>query len=83
MRLNDFKIIRNRQRPDLMYQYRHDFSGYKIEITTMNSGKSFLITIESLANNGRTYLEDFSVNNIETVDECLIIIEEQLNSLKV
>ncbi len=82
MKLKDFKTIRNRQRPDLMYQYKHYLSGYKIEITTVNSGKSFLVTIESLAGDGRTYLQDFSKNDIKTVDECITIIEQQLNEMK-
>ena len=53
-----------------------------IEITTMNSGKSLLVTIESLAGDGRTYLQDFSKNDIKTVDECITIIEQQLNEMK-
>ena len=65
-----------------MYQYKHHENGYKIEITTMNSGKSFFLTIESHANNGKTYLQDFAINDIETIDECLIIIENQLKLLK-
>ena len=81
MKLKDFKIIRNTQRPDLMYQYKHYLSGYKIEITTMNSGKSFLVTIESLASNERTYLQDFSKNDIRTIDECLIEIDNYLEPL--
>lgn len=78
MKLKDFKIIRNRQRPDLMYQYKHYLNGCKIEITTMNSGKSFLVTIESHANNGRTYLQDFSKNHIKTIGECLNEIDNYL-----
>jgi len=71
MKLQDFKIIKNRQRPDLMYQYKLKIDRQKFEITTMNSGKSFLAMIESLALNGKTYLKDFSKEGIETPEKCI------------
>ena len=71
MKLQDFEIIKNRQRPDLMYQYKLKINRQKFQITTMNSGISFLATIESLALNGKTYLEDFSREGIETPEKCI------------
>ncbi len=69
--LNNFKWIKNRQRPDMCYQYKYKSNGSKCTITTFDSGKTFLLLIESLALDGHTYLKDYSAENIGSIDECI------------
>ena len=71
MNIQDFEKIKNRQRPDLMFQYKLVKYGYKFEITTMDSGQSYSASIESYALNGKTYLSDLWKEGLKTVDDCL------------
>jgi hypothetical protein len=69
MNIADFKLEKNRQRPDFCYGYKKSDGNRKYEIFTMNGGKSFLVSIEEKRMDGRFYSE-FS-ETFSTVDECL------------
>jgi hypothetical protein len=71
MEIKEFKITRNRQRPDFCYSYEkyNEDKSLRFSIFTMDGGKSFLASIHS-ANmlNGHLTHTDFSVkvNSPET-----------------
>lgn len=69
MKVEDFTIKKNRQRPDLMYKYHYVNGGYKYEITTFNSGQTFMATIEVRGHN--CYLSEFIEENIPSVELCI------------
>jgi hypothetical protein len=46
MKLKDFKIVRNKDRPEMCYKYILKKDGFKFEIFTLNYGKDYLATIE-------------------------------------
>lgn len=46
MKLKEFKTIRNRQKPDMCYMFELVKNGFRYRIFTMNSGFSYLATIE-------------------------------------
>lgn len=77
-KISDFKIIKNRQRPELCYQYLLKRDGYKYTLTTFDYGKSFLIMIESKANDGRTYLKDFSQHDVTDLNKAIEIINNEV-----
>lgn len=64
MKLEKFKIVKNRQRPDFCYAYEmyNEDKSKKFSIFTMDGGKSFLASINS-ANmlNGHLTHTDFSI----------------------
>jgi hypothetical protein len=82
MEIQEFKKIKNRQRPDLMFQFRLKKDGYKFEITTMNSGKTFSASVESLALNGETYLSDSFREGFESPEDCINEFETFLANRK-
>lgn len=46
MKLKDFKIVKNKYRPEICYKYILKKDGLKFEIFTLNFGKDYLATIE-------------------------------------
>lgn len=46
MKLKDFEIIHNKERPQMCYKYILKKDGLKFEIFTANYGKEYLATIE-------------------------------------
>ena len=79
MELSEFKKVNNRQRPDFMYKYVHKNDGTKTEIGTLNGSKSFFLSIESLALNGRTYLSDLWEENFKSINEALTRLNNYKN----
>ena len=69
MIIEDFKTIKNRQRPEQCYQYRNIIGNKKYEISTFNSGKTFLATIECKGRDN-SYFSQFS-ERFESVEKCL------------
>jgi len=57
MDLKDFKLVKNRQRPDFCYSYEKKEKGRKYSIFTMNGGKTFLASIEELGMDKKWYSE--------------------------
>lgn len=49
MKLKDFEIVRNKERPDMCFKYILRKDGLKFEIFTMNYGKIYNATIEEHA----------------------------------
>lgn len=62
MELSDFKIVKNRQRPDFCYAYEmyNDSKTEKYSLFTMNGGSTFLASVTSTNNNGKLVDTDFS-----------------------
>lgn len=67
--LKDFKLVKNKQRPDFCYSYKQNIDDKKYEIFTMNGGKTFLASIEMLRLDGRYYSE-FS-QEFDSIEKCL------------
>jgi hypothetical protein len=62
MNLSEFKIVKNRQRPDFCYAYEK-YNADKTEkysLFTMNGGKTFLASVISTNNLGKLVDTDFS-----------------------
>lgn len=57
MNLSDFKIIKNRQRPDLCWKYERKKEDLIYSIFTMNSGLNFQLTIEKKRLDKKFYSE--------------------------
>jgi hypothetical protein len=83
MKLKEFQITRNRQRPEFCYAYEkyNDDKSLKFSIFTMDGGKSFLASINS-ANmlNGHLTHADFSVK-VDSPENALIEFNKFLNLL--
>ena len=75
MDIKDFKLIENRQRPKLCYQYRKIEGNKKFEISTFNSGNSFLATIETMGLDN-TYSSGFS-ERFRSVEESIKAFNEK------
>ena len=62
MNLSDFKIVKNRQRPDLCYSYEkyNADKTKKYSLFTMDGGNTFLASITSTNNSGKLVDTDFS-----------------------
>ena len=69
MNLKEFKLVKNRQRPDFCYAYEKKTPERKYSIFTMNGGKSFLASVEEPRLDGRWYSEFSETHN--SVDDCL------------
>ncbi len=67
MEITDFKLTKNKQRPEFCYCYKRYDADKKYEIFTMNGGVSFLASIESLTLKGN-YTPDFSKNVVSIED---------------
>jgi hypothetical protein len=62
MNLSEFKIVKNRQRPDFCYAYEK-YNADKTEkysLFTMNGGNTFLASVTSTNNLGKLVDTDFS-----------------------
>lgn len=72
MDIQDFKLVKNRQRPDFCYAYEkyNNDKSKKYSIFTMNGGRSFLASITSKNNLGKLVDTDFS-ETFNTIDESL------------
>lgn len=57
MELSEFKLIKNKQRPNVCYNYQLINNDNKFEIFTQNSGKTFLATKETKRLDNRFYIE--------------------------
>ena len=69
MQLKDFKLIKNRQRPDFCYSYEKKNNTRKYTIFTMNGGQTFHASIEEPRLDGK-WSSELS-QNCNTIDECL------------
>ena len=69
MNLKDFKLVKNRQRPDFCYSYEKKETSRKYSIFTMNGGKTFLASIEEPRMDKKWYSE-FSETH-DSVEKCL------------
>lgn len=69
MKITDFKLIKNRQRPDLCYSYvkYNEHKTEKYTLFTIDGGDSFLVSVTSRNNSGKLVDTDFSetFKNIE------------------
>ena len=73
MNLKEFKLVKNKHRPDLCYAYEKKTDGRKYSIFTMNGGKTFLASIEEPIMGKRWYAEFSEKHN--SVQECLDAFE--------
>lgn len=62
MELREFKIVKNRQRPDFCYEYLKYNSDKteKYSLFTMDGGKTFLATVTSMNGLGKLVDTDYS-----------------------
>lgn len=72
MKITDFKLIKNRQRPDLCYSYvkYNEHKTEKYMLFTIDGGNSFLASIISTNNSGKLVDTDFS-ETFKTIEEGL------------
>lgn len=73
MTLKEFKLVKNKQRPDFCYAYEKKTDDTKWSIFTMDGGKSFLASIDQKRLDGSFYSE-FSETH-PTVDQCLLAFQ--------
>lgn len=73
-KLNEFKLIKNRQEPDLIYSYVKKEGQTKYTIFTMNGGLELLLSIEIKRNDGK-YYSDYEYRYFN-IDECIEDINE-------
>ena len=64
MIIKEFKLIKNRQRPEFCYSYEKQEGELKYSIFTMNGGKTFFASIEKFG------CTQFSETHI-SIKECL------------
>jgi len=69
MNLKDFKLVKNRQRPDFCYSYEKKEGSRKYSIFTMNAGRTFLASIEEPRMDKKWYSEFSEIH--DTVEKCL------------
>lgn len=74
MNIKQFKLIRNRQKPNICYSYIWKDKDIKYTIFTMNAGKSFLASIEELRLDNR-YYSIFS-KTVSSLKEALNIFKQ-------
>ena len=80
MGIENFKLTRNRQRPDFCYNYKMVNSGSKYEIFTMNGGKTFIASIEVKRSDGRYYTE-YS-EELYSTDDCIDALTKNRELIK-
>jgi len=80
MELSEFKIVKNRQRPEFCYAYEkyNDFKTEKYSLFTMNGGSTYLASVTSANNNGKLVDTDFS-ETFPSAQEGLNAINKFLN----
>ena len=81
MKLKDFKLRKNRQRPDLCFLYEKKVYDYKFSIFTMDGGNTFLVSIEKKEWNGK-YYKEFK-QRFQSIDEALEAINIKIQELDV
>lgn len=83
MNLSEFKIVKNRQRPDFCYAYEKYNSDKteKYSLFTMNGGNSFLASVTSVNNLGKLVDTDFS-ETFNTAQDGLDAINCFINNKK-
>jgi hypothetical protein len=74
MTLQDFKIVKNKQRPDFCYSYEKKTDTQKHSIFTMDGGHTYLASIEELRQDGRWYSE--LSEKFNTIGECINAFNE-------
>ncbi len=74
-KLKDFKVIKNKQLPDICYKYVKKVDDFKYTIFTLN-GTLFHCSIERLRLNKRYYT--VKRNEFLTIDECLEFLNEEI-----
>ncbi len=75
LKLNDFKLVKNKQRPNICYKYVKDIDDFKYTIFTLN-GTLFHCLIERLSWNEKYY--KVKGDEFLTVDECLEFINKEI-----
>lgn len=77
MNIDDFKIIRNKQRPEFCYAYEKYNSGKtkKYSLFTIDGGKSFLASITSTNGSGKLVDTDFSIT-VDSVEKGICAINQ-------
>jgi len=73
--LTEFKLHKNRQRPEQCYSYEKSDGDEKLTIFTMNHGKTFLAEIERKRADGRFYQEFSEI--CDSVEGCLTVLREE------
>jgi len=68
--LKEFKIRKNKQRPNFCYSYELKRNGAKFTIFTMDGGNNFLASLEKLNLNNNQYLPEYK-STFSTVQECI------------
>jgi len=69
MNLKEFKLVKNRQRPDFCYAYEKKTDSRKYSIFTMDGGKTFLASVEEPRMDKIWYSEFSETHN--SIQECL------------
>ena len=69
MNLKEFKLVKNKQRPDFCYAYEKKTDIRNYSIFTMNGGKTFLASVEEPRMDKRWYSEFSETHN--SIQECL------------
>lgn len=87
MKLKDFKIDRNKERPEMCYKYILKKDGLKFEIFTLNYGKEYLATIEQhapVSGSPHRYISLFktTIDFVEGPKEAVIKFKEYLQNIK-
>tara|TARA_R110002049_G_C9177884_1_gene563236 strand:- start:522 stop:773 length:252 start_codon:yes stop_codon:yes gene_type:complete len=79
MNIKEFKLVKNRQRPEFCYAYEKYTSdkNKKLSVFTMDGGRSFLASITSKNNLGKMVDTDFS-ETFNSVDESLKALGEKI-----
>ncbi len=80
MDLKDFKVIKNKQRPKVFYQYRKDFGFTKVLITTFDSGETFLLTIDRRSEGSKEYRSSYTQKDVVDVDKAVELAFHYLRS---
>lgn len=74
MEISQFKLIRNKQRPDFCYNYQFVVGDDKYEIFTMNGGRTFYASKETKRLDGRYYKE--IGEEVSSINEALTILSK-------
>lgn len=65
-----YKVVKNRQRPDMCYSYEKETEHRKYVLFTMNGGTSFLVSIKERNVRGYFTEDVFSKDGLSSVAEC-------------
>ncbi len=81
LRIEHFKIVKNRQRPDLCFEYEARIDDCIYSIFTRNGGSTFLASIDKKRRDGR-YYEEFKQRDCKSLDEALHAINSNITGIK-